>query len=158
MRGRGGFSLAELTAVVSILGILAALGGPRMMEQLAWIRVRGAANQLTAGLAYARQLAVRNGDRARLVVIPAPDCPAGPGQVAGHRFHVVATGGVASAVELRGGGSRVCLSTNQSDAIVFSSRGLPVGFGNRTYVVWQEGRRAADTVTVSSVGRVLRRY
>lgn len=59
--GRRGVTLLELMAVLAILLVLAALGGPKMYR---WAQVagqRGAANQLVADLALTRVQAVRSG-------------------------------------------------------------------------------------------------
>jgi prepilin-type N-terminal cleavage/methylation domain-containing protein len=60
-RGRRGVTLVELLAVLGIILLLSALGGPRMYR---WAQVagqRGAANQVVADLALTRVQAVRQG-------------------------------------------------------------------------------------------------
>lgn len=60
-RARRGFTLPELMLVVVLIGIMAAMAGPRLFR---WIQVatqRGAANQVAADLQYARVQAVRQG-------------------------------------------------------------------------------------------------
>lgn len=159
-KSRRGFTLAELLTAVVIAGIVAAVAVPRMNTMLAVIRVRGAVNRVAADLAFTRQLAVRTGCRARLVLERSPECLARRGQVAGHRYRiVVAAGGgdsVAYRVDLRLDGSKLCLVSNQSSAVVFNSRGLLAPFNNRTLTVTQ-GRAPPRTITLSAVGRILRR-
>lgn len=157
-RGRVGWSLHEMLLVLAIAGIAAALLAPRMEGMLAAVRVRGAANRVAADLAYTRQLAARTGRRARLVLERSGDCAAPRGGTAGHRYRLVS--GPDSAVirvELRLDGRRLCLSTTGSGTIVFTSSGVLQGFSNRTLVLRQENG-PADTLTVSAVGRVRRRY
>jgi Tfp pilus assembly protein FimT len=122
------------------------------------LRTRAAANQVAADLAYTRTLAVRDGWRARLVIDPAPDCPAPAPGVAGHRYRIVAGAGeaVVARRDLRAEGGRICLGSNRSREVVFNSRGLPIA-QNRTLTVREAGF-SADTLLLSAVGRVLRRY
>ena len=158
-KGRGGSALAELVAVVAIIGILAAIAMPRMERTLAVIRTRGAANLLAADLARTRHMAVKTGRRARLVLEPSADCTAGRGWTAGHRYRIVIAGrdSVAARVDLRLDRKRLCLATNAGPEVVFTSRGLLRGFNNRTMVL-RQGSHPADTLTLSAVGRVRRRY
>ncbi|HEX2076148.1 MAG TPA: GspH/FimT family pseudopilin [Longimicrobium sp.] len=60
-RRRGGFTLTELMMVVIIIGLMAAMAGPRMMRWVQTIGQRGATNQLAGDLAMARIQAVRQG-------------------------------------------------------------------------------------------------
>lgn len=65
-RARRGFTLPEMMLVVVIIGIMAAMAGPRLFR---WIQVagqRGAANQVIADLQYARVQAVRQGQTVSL--------------------------------------------------------------------------------------------
>lgn len=58
---RRGFTLAELMIVVVIMGLMAAMAGPRMLRWVQTIGQRGAYNQLMSDLALARIQAVRQG-------------------------------------------------------------------------------------------------
>ena len=153
---KGGFTLVEVVLTVVILGIVMAIMAPRFEGTLARIRSRGALNRVAADLAYTRHLAVRSGSRARLQVEPSPDCPTPRVGAAGHRYRIiVAPESVAALVDLRLDGSPVCLTTNQSAEVVFNSRGLVVGFNNRTMTV-RQGDHPPVSLTVSAVGRILR--
>lgn len=154
--GKGGFTLTELIVALGIFGILLAIAGPRFEAMLAHVRARGALNRVAVDLAYTRQLAARTGGRARLQVEPAPDCPAPRTGAAGYRYRIIAgPDSLVYLVNLRLDGSPVCLTTNQSAEVVFNSRGLVVGFNNRTMSV-RQGDHAPVSLTVSAVGRVLR--
>lgn len=158
-KGNAGFSLPEILVVLVILGIATAIVAPRLAGLAAVTRTRGAANRLASDLAYTRQLASRTGQRARLVLEPSPDCPASPGWTAGHRYRVLRAGrdSVAATRDLRLDGAPLCLATNGTGPVAFRSSGVLVGFDNRTLVL-QQGRYPPDTLTVSAVGRVRRRY
>jgi prepilin-type N-terminal cleavage/methylation domain-containing protein len=68
---RRGFTLAELMVVVVIMGLMAAMAGPRMLRWVQTIGQRGAFNQLIADLSLARIQAVRQGTTVSLNVIDA---------------------------------------------------------------------------------------
>lgn len=161
MRRRAGFTLAEIALVVAIIGIAAAIAAPRMAAMVAHARTRAAANRVAADLAYVRATAVREGARARLVIEPSADCPRPRVGAAGHRYRLVRTAPgddtLVSRVDLRSGGGRLCLASNRSSEVVFNSRGLLAAPQNRTLVV-RQGTYLPDTLTLSLVGRVLRRY
>ena len=151
---RAGFSLPELVLVVAIIGIMAGLAVPRLESFVAWTRVRGAASRFAGDLAYTRHLAVRGGQYA-VLRLERGGCP---GARAGYAYWIVprATGD-SIRMDLRMGGGRVCVAMNGSDTIAFNSRGLLTAFQNRTVVVTHP-RAHADTLTISAVGRILRRF
>ena len=60
-RRRHGFSLAELTIVVLIMGIFAAVSVPNYAESISRFRVQAAAKRIAADLMYARQVAMNQG-------------------------------------------------------------------------------------------------
>lgn len=153
---KGGFSLVELVLAVAVLGILMVIAAPRLEGALAQIRSRGALNRVAGHLAYTRHLAVRTGGRARLEVVPSGDCPSPRTGTAGHIYRIVlAPDSIVAQVDLRLDGAPVCLSTNQSSGVVFNSRGLVLGFNNRTMSV-RQGDHHPVSLTVSAVGRIYR--
>lgn len=158
-KGNAGFSLPEMILVVVIMGVLLAIAMPRMAPFAAVVRTRGAANRVAADLAYTRQLAARTGHRARLVLERSDDCPAPPGWTAGHRYRVIIHGrdSVAALRDLRLDGSPLCVASNGAGPVEFRSTGVLVGFSNRTIVI-RQGPHPADTLSLSAVGRVFRRY
>lgn len=66
---RLGFSLTELMVVVVIMGLMAAMAGPRMLRWVQTIGQRGAFNQLMSDLSLARIQAVRQGTTVSLRII-----------------------------------------------------------------------------------------
>jgi prepilin-type N-terminal cleavage/methylation domain-containing protein len=159
-RTRGaGFTLYELAVVVAVMGIALAMAVPRLERMAALARTRGAANRLAADLAYTRHLATRTGCSARLVLERAPGCPAPAGWTAGHRYRILRCGAdsVVARRDLRVDGAPLCVAANGPVAVTFRSNGVVAGFNNRTMVV-RQGTHPADTLTLSSVGRVRRRY
>ncbi|HEX2210267.1 MAG TPA: GspH/FimT family pseudopilin [Longimicrobium sp.] len=153
---RRGFSLTEVMVALAVFGILMALAAPRFEGALAHIRSRGALNRVAGHLMYTRHLAVRTGGRAWLEIEPSEDCPSPRNGAAGYRYRVkVWPDSQVVLVNLRLDGAPVCLASNQSSDVVFNSRGLLVGFNNRTMSVSQ-GNHPPVSLTVSAVGRVLR--
>lgn len=156
---RRGFTLMEVVVVLAVLGIAAALAVPRLVGWVAVLRTRAGANVVAADLAYARGLAVRRGVRVRVVLESGGGCPSPSPGAAGVRYRIVAAGADTPlrVADLRALGGRLCLASNRSDIVTFDSRGLPVGHNNRTLVL-RDRDYPADTLTLSAVGRVLRRY
>lgn len=157
-RGTGGFSLAEVMVVIVVFGIMAMIAMPKWEGVLARIRTRGAAARVAADIAYTRQMAARTGRRARLEIEPSADCPPPDFGAAGHRYRIIISGrdSVAALVDLRMDAGPVCLTSNQSSRIVFTSNGLTAGFNNRTLSL-RQGNHKPTLLTVSAVGRVRRR-
>ncbi|HVH13690.1 MAG TPA: GspH/FimT family pseudopilin, partial [Longimicrobium sp.] len=122
-------------------------------------RTRGATNRVAGDLAYTRQVAIRTGNRARLVLERSADCAAPPGWTAGHRYRVIRMerDSIVARRDLRLDGAPLCVAANGSGPVEFRSTGILVGFDNRTIVV-RQGRHPSDTLTLSAVGRVRRRY
>lgn len=154
-----GFTLVELLAVVVIIAILVSLVAPRLGGQLSRMQTGSALSQLTADLHYARMLAVRSG---RTVVLrPEPaggGCVAEGTRVAVSAYQIVLRSDAPRVVKRVGvgGATGVCVEMNGGDSIAFNGRGLLHGFNNRT--VWARHGQARDSLTISAVGRVLRRY
>jgi prepilin-type N-terminal cleavage/methylation domain-containing protein len=136
---RRGFSLLELSLVMTIVGIVVALGVPKFLRFRSLASVRGATNEVAAAFAAARQEAITR----RAVITVAIDTSAG--------FVEVRTSGTAilrRSVELRYG---VVLGANR-DSVAFDPRGLGYGVSNLTLTVRRDA--IVDTLTMSRLGRV----
>jgi Tfp pilus assembly protein FimT len=146
--------------VVVLVGIVSALAVPAWNRVLADMRRRSATNLVVNDIFYTRMLAVRSGRSAVMRFDGGGRCPMGAGaRVVSEGYRVVISGPVeheVKAVSLRATLGKVCLQTNNSDSIAFDSRGLLIPFANRT--LWLDGGTGVnDTVSISVVGRVLRR-
>lgn len=150
--GRG-YTLYEMMATLVIAGIAMSFAIPSLEGVLRRERVRGAMNRLAGDLEFTRMAAVRNGRSAVFRFTPAPGCPR-PGGT-GYRIRINGTSTV-----LRewypADGVPVCFRTNNSDSLIYNSRGLLAPFNNRT--IRGELGGARDSLTVSSVGRIYRRF
>jgi prepilin-type N-terminal cleavage/methylation domain-containing protein len=67
-RDRRGFTLTEMLAVLVIVGVSLLVAAPRISGMVAGESARGAVDRLAADIGYARMLAVREGQTARLVL------------------------------------------------------------------------------------------
>jgi len=138
MRSRG-FTLLEMTVVMTIIGLTFALAAPRFSSMRDGASVRAAVSDAGALFSLARQTAIT---RRTLIAV------------------VVDTG--AGILEVRARGQRVTRRTlrtaygivlgSNRDSTVYDPRGLGYGLSNMTLTV----RRGSivDTLTISRLGRV----
>jgi prepilin-type N-terminal cleavage/methylation domain-containing protein len=138
--GRG-FTTIELLLVVTIIGILAGVAIPRTRRALDRIAVNNAASDATALLELARHLAMARGDRVSVDIDSAP-----------------------ARLTLRSGVDTIRRRDEQAlhgvrfapsrSPVVYSQLGMGFGVSNLTLIVTRGS--AAETVTVSRLGRVRR--
>jgi prepilin-type N-terminal cleavage/methylation domain-containing protein len=159
-RSRRGFTLTELVLVVTIMALLCGLAAPSMAGMLARWRTQAALNLLTGDLYYARMLALKSGRSVTVRLVADPACSVEAGAAAaGRSWQVTVRSSPPRAVRLGSlgpGGAGACVQSNRSDSLVFDSRGLISPPGNRT--VWARSGNARDSLSISVVGRVLRRF
>ena len=145
--GRKGFSTIEMVIVVVMIGIIAAIGWPRLRRGYEKQQVRSAKALIATLVATARGTAVQRGCNARLnlssdsiwvtacgVNPPAASVRVGTKKVVGSEFGVV-------------------LSSTQP-SIVYDPRGLTTVFARTTVRV--VGPHYRDSVIVNEVGKVVR--
>jgi prepilin-type N-terminal cleavage/methylation domain-containing protein len=147
-----GFSLLELVAALVLAGIALSIAVPRLDALVRRERVRAALNHVAGDLEFTRMAAVRSGNGAVLRLVPDPRCPRRGG--AGYTVSVRGSEDVLRAsphVE----GVPVCYEVN-ADSISYNSRGLLAPFNNRTVRAVRGDAR--DSLTVSGLGRIYRRF
>lgn len=141
-----GFTLIELCLLLVLFGVLSSLAVPSLSESLARARTGAVLNRLSGDLFLARSLAAREGRPVRVRFEPASGC-------ADLYELVTEEGRVLRRVTANPARTGVCLRGNVPGAMRVNSRGMLIGSPRR--VVARSGR-AADSVTISLVGRVYR--
>ncbi len=138
-----GFSLIELAVALVIVGILAAVGMPRLQRLLDWIATDHAAREVTTALAVGRHGAVMQATRSR-VIIAADTLRIDRFGVNGWepwwRRPGPAEWGVQVAVS--------------NPVVTFGPTGMGWGVSNTKVVLWRGSQ--VETITTSRVGRVKR--
>jgi|SRR5689334_2217879 len=140
---RRGMTLMELAVVLTIVAIVTAITLPRLHDLLDWIAVNNAAQDVTVALSVARNTAIAQGVRERLVIAQDSlriDRWVGDSWGPGLRWPGPDQHGVALEVS--------------NPVVVFDPIGLAWGVSN-TGVVLRRGTRS-ETITVSRLGRVKR--
>ncbi len=137
----GGYTLVELLLVTSIIAILVAIAVPRTRHLLDAASVRGGAGDAASMLELARHTAMARGQRVSV------DIDTGPARLTMRS----GTDTLARRNEKALHGVRY--ATTRSP-VVYSQLGLGYGVSNLTLIVTRGS--AAETVTVSRLGRVRR--
>ncbi|MGI8508327.1 MAG: pilus assembly FimT family protein [Gemmatimonadaceae bacterium] len=138
---RSGFTLLELMLILSVVSILSAVAVPKVGAMLDHVAVHGAVNDVAAMLDRARHTAMTRGERATVDLDTARvsvTLSVGrdtlswreEGALAGVRFHATRS------------------------SVTYTQLGLGFGVSNLTLVVFRGA--AAETLTVSRLGRVRR--
>lgn len=138
---RRAFTVIELLVAIAVTAVLLALALPRLRAFADRVAARGAATDVAALFGEARERAIAGRRRVAVVV----DTSAGA--------VVASAGGSAMARRDIAAAYGVHLSATR-DSMAYDARGLGFGAANLT-VVARRGR-AAETVSVSRLGRVRR--
>lgn len=137
--GRPGFTVIEQVIIVAVLGIVLAIAVRTLGRALDALAVRSTARDVRDVFALAREYAVAGGVRTAVQIDPAL------AELSAHA--AVDTISVRPIGQLHG----VTLSTTR-DSMAYSPSGLGYGASNLRIIVVR--RSAAETVTVSRLGRV----
>lgn len=143
---RGGYTLAELMAVIVIAGVIATIAVPRLSGYIRHLSARSAASRVVSDLMLARTQAVREGQTVSLRVTG----------TAAYRLTVDAGANpvrTLKTVDVSGTQRNVTLWPNGT-TISFDPRGmLRAGSGSELRIT--RGTQT-DTLSISAVGRVYR--
>lgn len=147
LRSRRGVTLLELVAVLSIIIIAAAIGGPKMYR---WAHVagqKGAANQVVSDLALARIQAVRQGQTVSMRVESSTSYRLTVDDAAGNEVREIK--------EVNLGNLYKQTSLTPTGRIAFDSRGMLRATSTIGGVTIIRGG-VTRQVTVTTVGRIVR--
>lgn len=133
-RGESGFSLAEMLAVLALIGIVLSIGIPLVNEQLRIAEIRGAADEMGVHLRAARMLAVTHRENVVFTV------SADPTNSYSYTGATVPT----RTITMPG---RVKILTSSATSITFRSDGSVVAVG--TVSIQSSVSSATETWTIS---------
>lgn len=142
-----GFTLIELSIVLVLFALLAGMAVPSFSKTLSQARVNGVLSRLAGDIFLARSLAARDARPLLIRFDPATGC------AAAYRI-VTDAGEVLRRSTVDAGGAGVCLSSNVNRPMRINARGVLTGSPRTLRAV---AGTVADSVTVSIVGRLLRR-
>jgi type IV fimbrial biogenesis protein FimT len=148
-RSRRGFTLAEMMVVVVIIGLMAAMAGPRMMRWVQTVGQKGAVNQVVSDLTFARAQAVRRGQTVSLRLDNTTRYRVTADDAAGNVTRLLTTVDLGTTHR---GTSVVAMSG--PGRIAFDSRGT-IRPGSTTGLTIQRGS-VVKRVCISVVGRIYR--
>jgi Tfp pilus assembly protein FimT len=139
MAARAGTTIVELMLTVVLMGIMSAVGLPRVRATLDRLSVRGAKQDVVFALAAARSVAIRRGDYAAFSADP-------------HSGHVRVRLGGETVIDRELTARRGVSISASRESVTFAPSGLGYGAANTTIVLRRGG--AADTIVTSRLGRV----
>lgn len=168
-QSRAGFTVVELLIVIAIMGILAGVAFPMMLNWLPNMRLRGAARDVYSVMQRARAEAIERGVNVTVGFNTATDAyilfldnGAGGGNadndvLDGSEPALLRSGPLPNGVAFDPDPAVVADGDGVSfggNALVFTPRGLPAGIGNGTVALWVPATGRQRSVTVSIAGRV----
>jgi len=136
---RRGFTLIEMTTVLALIAILAAITLPRSSRLVDMIEVRGAVTEIDAMFSAARHVAIAHAQPAALEI------------ELGRGSFVIRLGTDTIQSRTIGAAHGVELGSNRT-SITYSPTGMAYGAANFTMIVSRNS--SADTIYVSRLGRV----
>lgn len=145
LRSRGGYTLAELLAVIVIAGIMATIAVPRLSGAIRHLSARSAVSRVVSDLTLARTQAVREGRTVSLRLTGASTYRLTLDQ----GVNVVRT---LKTVDIAGTQKNVTIGPTNS-VVSFNPRGMVSTGGTQLLVT--RGTQT-DTLSISAVGRVYR--
>ncbi len=154
-----GYTLLELLATLTILGVLASLAAPALGGIVDRVRARAALDRVESDVYWARIQAIRGGRNVTVRFQPDPGCPATHPNSAAYRSYTILVADAAGprqlrSVEIPTDRGRVCFEMNRSAELVFTSRGMLHAGQNRT--LWATRGSTTVSLRVSRLGRILR--
>ena len=164
---RQGFTLTELSIVIAVIGILAAIAVPSFITWLNNSRLRAASQELQSDLQHAKSEAIKRNKHVVVILTPANCLPAVPAAGGGYTIFAddgTVPGGIAKNNIQEGSepsllqvsmptGVAICAETFTGTTTGFLPTGYPIAFNSGT-VTLQNNHGRAYTVTLNVAGNI----